>query len=110
MTFLISDAFAVTAPASSGVSAQNSFFNILLLGLLIAVLYFMWRSQNKRLKSHQAMMSSLQMGDEIITNGGIFGKITQIEDNILSIALSENTVIKMQKTAIATILPKGTLK
>lgn len=109
MTFLISEAFAaVEAP----VTTQNSISNFILLSVLcvLFIYFFMWRPQNKRIKAHQSMMNDLQIGDEIMTNGGFLGKVTQIENSIVSLSIAENTIVKVQKTAISNILPKGTIK
>ena len=70
----------------------------------------MIRPENKRRKTHQEMLSSLEVGEEIVTAGGILGKISQITDQYLELTISDNTKIKVQKTSISAVLPKGTLK
>ncbi len=70
----------------------------------------MIRPENKRRKSHQEMLSSLEVGEEIVTAGGILGKISKITDQYLELTISDNTKIKVQKTSISAVLPKGTLK
>ena len=67
------------------------------------------RPQNKRQKEHKALMESLSKGDEVVTNGGMMGKIKGVSDDIVRIELTENVVIKVQKHAINSVLPKGTL-
>ena len=68
------------------------------------------RPENKRRKTHQEMISSLEMGDEIVTAGGILGKVSKITDQYIELSISDNTKIKIQKTSISAVLPKGTLK
>lgn len=70
----------------------------------------MIRPENKRRKTHQEMLSSLEVGEEIVTAGGILGKISKITDQYLELTISDNTKIKVQKTSISAVLPKGTLR
>lgn len=80
--------------------------------IVIAVLfYFMLiRPQMKQAKEHRTMLAGLQKGDEVATSGGIAGKVTKIGDSFVSIEIATGTVIQVQKHAIQTLLPKGTLK
>ena len=82
----------------------------LLFGFMILIYFLMIRPENKRRKTHQEMLSSLEVGEEIVTAGGILGKISQITDQYLELTISDNTKIKVQKTSISAVLPKGTLK
>ena len=82
----------------------------LLFGFMILIYFLMIRSENKRRKTHQEMISSLEMGDEIVTAGGILGKVSKITDQYIELSISDNTKIKIQKTSISAVLPKGTLK
>ena len=70
----------------------------------------MIRPENKRRKTHQEMLASIELGEEIVTAGGILGKVSKITDQYLELSISENTKIKVQKTSISAVLPKGTLK
>jgi preprotein translocase subunit YajC len=93
---------------AQGGSWSNSLFLLALLGLFM---YFvLWRPQSKRLKAHQKMINALQVGDEIITAGGLLGKISQLDNMILSVELAENLMVKIQKSAVSAVLPKGTIK
>ena len=84
---------------------------LLFFGGFILIFYFlMWRPQSKRAKEHKNLVTSLSKGDEVITNGGIAGKISKVTEDFISIEVSENVEIKVQKVAIASALPKGTLK
>ncbi len=104
--FLISDAYAEAAPQQSGGGTEM----LVMIGIFFAIMYFMIiRPQSKRQKEHKALMESLSKGDEVVTNGGMMGKIKQVSDDIVKIELAENVVIKVQKNAIGSILPKGTL-
>ena len=90
-----------------------SFFDptlFLLFGFMILIYFLMIRPENKRRKTHQEMLSSIELGEEIVTAGGILGKVSKITDQYLTLSISENTKIKVQKTSISAVLPKGTLK
>ena len=82
----------------------------LLFGFLILIYFLMIRPENKRRKTHQEMLASIELGEEIVTAGGILGKVSKITDQYLELSISENTKIKVQKTSISAVLPKGTLK
>lgn len=104
---LISNAYAEgAAPASTGPGSEM----LVMIGIFFVIMYFMIiRPQNKRQKEAKALMESLSKGDEVVTNGGMMGKIRGVSDDIVRIELAENVVIKVQKHAIGSILPKGTL-
>jgi len=77
----------------------------------IAIFYFLiWRPQSKRAKEHKALMSGLNKGDEVVTSGGVAGRITKVADDFIVLEVADNVEIKVQKVAVATALPKGTLK
>ena len=82
----------------------------LLFGFMILIYFLMIRPENKRRKTHQDMLSSLDVGEEIVTAGGILGKVTKITEQYIELSIAENTKIKIQKTSISAVLPKGTLK
>lgn len=104
--FFISDAHAEAAPPPSGGGTEM----LVMVGIFFAIMYFMIiRPQQKRQKEHKALMDSLSKGDEVVTNGGMMGKIKGVGDDIVKIELAENVVIKVQKHAIGSVLPKGTL-
>ena len=91
--------------------AQTSFFSpLLFLGLLLLFFYIVIiRPQNKRNKEINEMLSNLEIGTEVIAASGIIGKVKAIKGDYISIEVSENVVFKLQKSAIANILPKGTI-
>lgn len=111
--FFISSAYADTAVAASAAPQQQggSFPLMLMLAVFVFFMYFaVWRPQNKRAKEQRDLLGSLTKGDEVVTAGGILGKITKVSDSYAVIALSENVEITVQKSAIVGALPKGTLK
>ena len=109
MSLLISDAFA--AGSTMVGPTGNSFGPLLLLVGFIVIFYFLlWRPQSKRAKEHRALLNSLAKGDEVVTSGGLIGKISRIADDIISLTIAEGVEVKIQKSAISTALPKGTVK
>ena len=107
LDFVIAPAHAQAAAQPGAFSGMSLLFPILLIG----VMYFlMIRPQMKRAKEHKAMLEKLARGDEVITNGGIAGTVTDIGDNFVSVEIADNVRIRVQKGAIANVLPKGTLK
>jgi preprotein translocase subunit YajC len=104
---LVSEAWAQAAGGTGG----GGFESILLIVAMFAVLYFlMIRPQMKRAKEHRAMVDALQKGDEVITAGGILGRISKVSEAYLSLEIANNIEIQVQRTAVQTVLPKGTLK
>jgi preprotein translocase subunit YajC len=104
----ITDAFAQTAGASGVESSLMSFLPII---LMFVVLYFlMIRPQMKRQKEQKSMMESLSKGDEVVTAGGIVGKVSKVTDGYVTLEVANGTEILVQKSAVATLLPKGTIK
>ena len=112
LDFIIAPAHAQAAAQG----AQGGLFGGGLTGLLfplllIGVMYFlMIRPQMKRAKEHRAMLEKLAKGDEVLTNGGVAGVVTDLGDNFITVEIADNVRIRVQKGAIANVLPKGTLK
>ena len=105
---LIAPAHAQAAPAAGGGSMLST---LLLPVVFIAVMYFlMIRPQMKRQKEHRAMLDKLQRGDEVLTSGGLAGTVTEIGDNFVSVEIASGVQVRVQRGAIANVLPKGTLK
>jgi preprotein translocase subunit YajC len=102
---LIREAWAQTGGGTGG------FESILLIVAMFAVLYFlMIRPQMKRAKEHRAMVDALQKGDEVITAGGVLGRINKVSEAYLTLEIAHNVEIQVQRAAVQTVLPKGTLK
>ncbi|MBV8270985.1 MAG: preprotein translocase subunit YajC [Cupriavidus sp.] len=105
---LISNAFAQTAGAGGAAGGLMSFLPII---LMFAVLWFiMIRPQMKRQKEAKAMLEALSKNDEVVTAGGILGRITKVNENYVTMEIAEGTEITVQKSAVTTVLPKGSLK
>jgi preprotein translocase subunit YajC len=104
---LISPAFA-QAPAGGGDAGLMSFLPIILMFVL---LYFlMIRPQMKRAKEHKTMIDALQKGDEVITSGGVLGRISKVSEAYVTVEIAANTEVSVQRVAVQTLLPKGTIK
>ena len=105
---LISTAFAQAPAGGAGDAGLMGFLPIILMFVL---LYFlMIRPQMKRAKEHKQMVEALQKGDEVVTAGGVLGRITHVGDAYVSLEIAPSTQVSVQKTAVQTLLPKGTLK
>ena len=110
MSFFISPAFAdAVAPAVAG-PMGGGFEWIFLVGFLVIFYLMIWRPQAKRAKEQKALLGNLQKGDEIVTTGGIAGKIVKVSDAFVVIEVSDTVELKIQKGSVAATLPKGTLK
>ncbi len=83
---------------------------IMVVGMVVFMYFLMIRPQMKRQKEHKTMMDALQKGDEIITTGGVVGRVTGVKDNYIGVEIAPNTEIQIQKAAVQTLLPKGTIK
>ena len=107
MDWLISSAWAQGgAPAQPSLMAQ-----LFPLIALVVLFYFMLiRPQMKRNKEHKAMVGGLSKGDEVVTTGGLAGKVTAVGEHYMDLEIAEGTEVKVQKAAVSSVLPKGTLK
>ncbi|WP_022940616.1 preprotein translocase subunit YajC [Psychromonas hadalis] len=109
MSLFISQAHAVTELAPE----QGGFSFIFMMVIFAGIFYFMiYRPQARRTKEHKGLMESMSKGDEVLTSGGLIGRIVKIseENDYLQIELNENNVISLKKDFISAVLPKGTLK
>ncbi|MBI1732237.1 MAG: preprotein translocase subunit YajC [Gammaproteobacteria bacterium] len=106
MDLLISNAWAQGGPQQgSGMSS------LIMFVILIAVFYFILiRPQMKQAKAHKTMVESLAKGDEVVTNGGLLGRINEIGDSFLLLEIAKDVQVKVQKHAISAVMPKGTVK
>jgi preprotein translocase subunit YajC len=106
----ISSAFAQTAPAAGG-DMQSSLMSMLPLVLMFVVLYFvMIRPQMKKQKEHRTMVEALAKGDEVVTAGGMLGKVTKLGDNFLGVEIANGVEVQLQRSAVVQVLPKGSIK
>ena len=103
---------AAHAQAAAGAPAQPSPWpSVIMLGAVFVLMYFMMiRPQMKRQKEHKAMLEKIKRGDEVLTNGGIAGVVTDIGDNFVTLEVADNVRVRVQKAAVGNVLPKGTLK
>ncbi len=108
MNFLISDAVAQTAGANGPGGGLASFIPLILI--FVAMYFLLIRPQQKKMKLHQEMVAALAKGDEVTTNGGILGKIVSLDDSFVTVEIAQNVSIKLQRSAIGNVLPKGTIK
>ena len=107
MNSLIPEAYAQAAGASPG----GSFAPLLMMVVFIVIFYFLLiRPQQKKAKEHQAMLSKLAAGDEVVTAGGILGRVVEVGENFTVVEVSDGVRIKVQKFQITSLMPKGTLK
>ncbi|HEC11687.1 MAG TPA: preprotein translocase subunit YajC [Acidiferrobacteraceae bacterium] len=106
MNYFISDALAQgSAPSGGGL------MSFLPLIVIFVLFYFLLiRPQQKKAKDHRQMVSGLAKGDEVVTNGGTLGKIVGLDDNFISVEVAKGVAIKVQRHAIAAMMPKGTYK
>ncbi|MDU4352964.1 preprotein translocase subunit YajC [Phytobacter diazotrophicus] len=110
MSFFISDAIAATGGAAGG--SQSPMSLILMLAVFGLIFYFMiLRPQQKRTKEHKNLMNSIAKGDEVLTNGGLVGRVTKVaETGYIAIALNDTTEVVIKRDFVAAVLPKGTMK
>lgn len=107
MSFFISDALAENGAAAQ----QPGFMGFLPLIILVIVFYFLLiRPQSKRAKEHRNMVSNLAKGDEVVTTGGLLGRIAELDENFVTLEVADNVQVRVQRNAIGSLMPKGTLK
>jgi len=109
LDFFIPAAYAQDAggPGGGGIAQI-----IMLVGFVLIFYFLLWRPQSKRAKEHKKLVTNLSKGDEIVVGGGLLGRITEVFDDkdFISVEIAEGTVVSVQKSAVASVLPKGTLK
>ena len=107
MGLFISDAYAQAEPAQEG----SLFGAILPLILFLGIFWFLLlRPQQKRQKEHKTMVAALKKGDEVVTNGGLLGKVTKIGDTFVSVEIAQGQEVNIQRSAVQSLMPKGTIK
>lgn len=108
MSFFISDAMAAgAAPAGQ---ADGTFSMIMIVAIFVLFYFMLIRPQNKRAKEHRELISNLKKGDEIITSGGMLAKVVSLDEQYIKVSLAEGVEISLQRAAVSSVLPKGTLK
>lgn len=105
LDFFISSAYAQDAAPQAGL------MSFLPLIIIFVIFYFLLiRPQMKRAKEHKNLVAALSVGDEVVTNGGLLGKITKVSESFVTVEVADNVKIKLQKHAVASVMPKGTIK
>ncbi len=102
--------FISDAVAQTGGGGQGSFLSLLPMVALFVIFYFLLiRPQQKRQKEHKNMVAGLAKGDEVVTMGGVLGKITSVDENFVTLQIAKDTEIKVQRVAVQAMMPKGTV-
>lgn len=111
MNFFISSAYAQAASGgSTGGEAGGMISWVFLIGFMVIFYFLILRPQQKRNKDHKSLLGNLQKGDEVVTSGGIVGKVAKVTDEFVVLSITDDVQLKFQKAAIIATLPKGTLK
>lgn len=110
MHFLISDAWAAGGGQGAGAAGGSWTFLLLMAVLFVGFYFLLIRPQQKRQKQHRQMIEQIGTGDEVVTNGGMLGRVTELGEQFIGIEIAKGVVIRVQKNAIGTVLPKGTIK
>jgi preprotein translocase subunit YajC len=105
------DFFIASAHAQDAVTQPGGLMSFLPLIIIFVIFYFLLiRPQMKRAKEHRKLVAELAVGDEVVTNGGLLGRITKVGESFVTVELAENVRIRIQKHAVASVMPKGTIK
>ncbi len=110
MSFFMSDAVAAAVEGAQPAHADGSFSLIMIVAIFVLFYFMLIRPQNKRAKEHRALINEVKVGDEIVTLGGMLAKVLSVDENYLKVGLAEGVEIHLQRSAISSVLPKGTLK
>ena len=106
MNFFINSAYA-----QQEAQAPSPWTSFLLMGGILVFMYLiLLRPQSKRAKEHKQLIASISKGDEVMTSGGLLGKVTKVSDDYVALLVAEKVELKLQKSSMAAILPKGTIK
>ena len=111
LALFASEALATNgAPAAPGPAGDPLASMILPIGLIVLFYFFLIRPQSKRHKQHKEMVAALQKGEEVVTTGGLLGKITSVGENFITLEISKEVSIHVQKNSVQAVMPKGTIK
>ena len=98
------------AYAQEAAAEPNMTYNLILFGGMFVLFYLiLWRPQSKRAKEHKELISSVSKGDEVMTSGGLMGKVTKVNEDYIAVEVAQNVELKLQKSSVAAVLPKGTI-
>ncbi len=104
--FFINNAWAQGAPQQGG----SGSFLLMMVGFFAIFYFLLIRPQTKQAKEHKQMVESLSKGDEVVTTGGMLGRVIKIGDNFILLEISKELEVKIQKSAVSVVMPKGTMK
>ncbi len=107
---LCSTALAATPQAQPSLAEGLKSMLPMLIVFVLIFYFLLIRPQQKRQKAHQALMMGIKSGDEVVTNSGILGKVVSVADDYMLLTIAENVDVNVQKSAVTTVLPKGTMK
>jgi len=108
--FLVSDVWATNGAPAAAPAGDPLASMILPIGLIVLFYFFLIRPQSKRHKQHKEMVAALQKGEEVVTTGGLLGKITSVGENFITLEISKDVSIHVQKNSVQAVMPKGTIK
>ena len=107
----ILDFFIASAHAQDAATQPGGLMSFLPLIIIFVIFYFLLiRPQMKRAKEHRKLVAELATGDEVVTNGGLLGKITKVGESFVTVELTDGVSVKIQRHAVASVMPKGTIK
>ena len=105
MNFILPTAYAQEAAGQPSMT-----YNLILFGGMFVLFYLiLWRPQSKRAKEHKELISSVSKGDEVMTSGGLMGKVTKVNDDYIAVEVAPTVELKLQRSSVAAVLPKGTI-
>ena len=111
MSLFISNAMAEAATTVAPAAQPDGTFSLVMIVAIFVVFYFMLiRPQNKRAKAHRELINKIAKGDEIVTSGGILAKVVGLDENYIKASIAEGVEIDLHRSAVSTVLPKGTVK
>lgn len=109
MSFFIADAYAEGAPAAApGGDPMTGL--LFFIGMIVIFYFLLIRPQQKRAKEHRKMVEALEKGNEVVTSGGVLGKVVEVGEQYLTVEIAEGVQVRIQRHAVSTVLPKGSLK
>ncbi len=110
MNLFLAQAWA-QAPGDAAAQQPNALISLLPLIVIFVIFYFLLiRPQAKRAKEHRNMVASLAKGDEVVTNGGLLGRIVALDDNFITLEIADGVQVRVQRQAVASLMPRGTMK
>ncbi len=110
MSLFMSDAFAAVTDGAQSAHADGSFSLVMIVVIFVLFYLMLIRPQNKRAKEHRELINQIKNGDEVVTLGGMLGKVINVDDQYIKVSVAEGVDIHLQRSAISSVLPKGTIK